>query len=175
MLQPPLTVADLLVTTLSPKAKASILDEWTWLIGAGKRTSVVTACGDVFIEDSLDGTIHFLDVSDPELIPVAETKQAFELLLAEPSFVDTYLYPDRVEMLRANGLLLSEAQVYSFRHPLSLGGEISAENIEATDVEVHFSFAGQIEAQIVDIPEGAPVTGIKINRVPNTKSWWKFW
>lgn len=175
MLQQSSTLAHLYVTTLSPKAKASLLDEWTWLIGVGKRPSLVTACGDIFIEDPLEGTIHFLDVSAAELSLVAETKQAFELLLAEPSFVERYLHPGRVEMLRAKELFLKKDQVYSFRTPLSLGGQISVDNIDVIDVEIHFSIAGQIESQIADIPIGAPITGIKINRVPNTKSWWKFW
>lgn len=175
MLQQSSTLAQLLVTTLSPKAKASLLDEWAWLIGVGKRPSLVTACGDIFIEDSREGTIHFLDVSVPELSLVAETKQAFELLLAAPSFVETYLRPDRVEMLRAKGLVLKEDQVYSFRTPLSLGGQMSVDNIDVTDVEVHFSIAGQIESQLANIPVGTPITGIKISRLPNPKSWWKFW
>jgi len=175
MLQQSSTLAHLCVTTLSLKAKASLLGEWTWLIGAGKRPSLVTACGDIFIEDSLKGTVYFLDVSSPELSLVAETKQAFELLLAEPSFVETYLHPERVEMLRAKGLFLKGDQVYSFRTPLSLGGQIGAENIDVTDVTVHFSIAGQIESQIADIPVGSPITDIKIDRMPRAKSWWKFW
>lgn len=175
MLQQSSTMTDLLVATISPKAKASILAEWSWLIGIEKRPILVTACGDVFIEDSLEGAIHFLDVSVPELSLVAETKQAFEMLLAEASFVETHLHPNRVKMLRAKGLLLKKDQVYSFCTPLSLGGQISAENIDITDVEVHFSVAGQIECQIANIPLGAPITAIKIERLPSTKSWWKFW
>lgn len=166
---------DLLVATLSPQAMESILDEWTWLIGIEKRPLLVTACGDVFIEDLLERTIHFLNTSAPDLSIVTETRQRFELLLAEPSFVETYLHPDRVEMLRGKGLFLKKDQIYSFSTPLSLGGLISADNIDITNVEVHFSVAGQIECQIADIPVGMPVTGIKINRMPSKKRWWKFW
>jgi hypothetical protein len=175
MLQQSSVLAHLFVTTLSPKAKASLLDEWTWLIGIEKRARLVTACGDIFVEDSLKGTVHFLDVSAPELSLVAETKEAFEALLVEPSFIDMYLHPERVEMLRAKGLLLKKDQVYSFCTPLSLGGQISADNIDVTDVEVHFSIAGQIESQIADVPVGAPITDVEIRRTPRTKSWWKFW
>lgn len=175
MNQPLSTVPDLLVVALSPKAKESILDEWTWLVGKEKLPLLVTACGDVFIEDLLEGTIQFLNVSAPELSLVAETKQKFEMLLAEPSFVEAYMYSERVEMLRGEGLFLKKGQLYSFSTPLSLGGQITAENIDITDVEVHFSIAGQIECQIADIPVGAPISGIKIDRMPRKNSWWKFW
>lgn len=174
MPQQSLTFAHL-VTAVSTEVEASILDEWTWLVGLKKRLKLVTACGDIFFEDELKGTIHFLDVSTPEITPVAETKQAFELLLTERAFIQTYLHPDRVEMLRARGLFLKENQVYSFCTPLSLGGQISAENIDVTDVEIHFSIAGQIESQIADIPLGTPVTGIRFADAPHAKSWWKFW
>ncbi len=175
MLQQPSIPTEHLVVRLNPRAKACILEEWTWMIGMEKRPSLVTACGDIFVEDTRNGTIHFLNVSVPEFSPVAATKQAFEKLLAEPSFVEDYLHPDRVEMLRGNRLVLKENQIYSFRKPLSLGGQITTKNIEITDVEVHFSLAGQIESQVFNIPVGNPITGIKIDRRPSTKRWWKFW
>lgn len=175
MLQQSSITTDLLVATLSPEAMESILDKWAWLIGIEKRPLLVTACGDVFIEDLLERTIQFLDTSAPVVTLVTETRQQFEMLLAEPSFVETYLHPNRVEMLRGKGLFLKKDQVYSFSTPLSLGGQISADNIAITDVDVHFAVAGQIECQIADIPVGTPVTGIKINRMPSKKMWWKFW
>jgi hypothetical protein len=175
MIQELSITTDLLVVTLSPEAKETILDEWTWLIGTEKRPLLVTACGDAFIEDMREGKIHFLNVSAPELSLVAETRQELEIQLTEPSFVDAYLHPKRVELLRGKGLVLAKDQIYSFSTPLSLGGESSADNIDIAHVEVHFSFTGQIECQIADIPMGTPMSGIKINRMPGKKSWWKFW
>jgi len=175
MLQQLTITTDLLVIALSPKAKETILDEWTWLIGMEKRPLLVTACGDVFVEDLLDGTIHFLDVSAPELSPVIETREGFELLLTEPYFVTAYLYPERVKMFRDKGLLLKKDQIYSWSIPLSLGGQISAENVDITDVDVHFFVAGQIECQIADVPVGTPISGIQIKKMPSKKSWWQFW
>lgn len=175
MLQQPSITTEHLVVTLSPESSACILDEWTWLIGMEKRPILATACGDVFVEDTLNGTIYFLNVSVPEFSQVAATKQAFEKLFVEPSFVDDHLHPDLVAMLRGENLVLKENQIYSFSKPLSLGGKITPKNIEITDVEVHFSLAGQIESQIFDIPVGSPISGIKIGRPPNTKRWWKFW
>lgn len=175
MHQLPSITPDLLVVALNPQAKASLLDEWTWLIGTEKHPILVTACGDIFIEDLLAGAIYFLDVSSPKLSLVAETREAFEASIGEQSFIQSYLHPDRVQMLRADGLLLKKDQVYSFRIPLSMGGEFGIENIEITDVEIHFSITGQIECQIADIPAGAAITSIRIDRIPTTKRRWKFW
>jgi hypothetical protein len=69
---------DILVVRLSSTAKESILDEWTWLVVNAMRPHMVTACGDVFIEDRLEGTIHFLDVSASELSRVTDTRRPID-------------------------------------------------------------------------------------------------
>ena len=165
----------LVVTCTHPEATSSLLEEWIWLIGTEKRPVLIAACGDAFVEDGRDGSVHFLDVGAAELSPVAETAEAFAGLLSDPAFASAYLRTERIAMLRQQGLILKKDQVYSFRVPLSLGGEVRSENIEISDVAVHFSIAGQIERQIADLPEGAPITGIKIERIPGMKPWWKFW
>lgn len=165
----------LIVTCSHAEASASLLEDWTWLIGDEKRPVLIAACGDVFVEDSRDGSVHFLDVSAAELSQVAETAGAFAGLLSDPAFVSVYLRTERIDMLRRQGRTLKKNQVYSFRVPLSLGGEVGLENIEISDVEVHFSIAGQIERQIAALPEGASIGGIRIDRIPGIKPWWKFW
>lgn len=171
--QSPMT--DRLLLALSPSLKESILEEWTWLVGLEKRALLATACGDVFVEDLRAGTIDFLDISTPQFSRIAETRQAFNKLIVEPSFVEAYLHPKRVDMLRSHGLVLKEGQIYSFRTPLSLGGLLSLDNIEVTDVDVHFSIAGQIECRISKVPVGTPFAGIQIDSAPDKRSWWKFW
>jgi hypothetical protein len=163
------TTANLLVASLTSALLESILDEWTWLIGMEKRPLLVTACGDVFVEDLQEGTIHFLDVSKPELSLVSANRQLFETLLDEPAFVATCFHPDRVETLRAKGSILKKDQIYGFTTPLSLGGQISLDNMGITDVEVHFSICGQIERQLADVPTGARINGIEIEKVPRKK------
>lgn len=171
----PVAIAHLVATRSPRRGRTDILDEWRWLVGTGKRVRLVTACGDVFLEDALEEKVAFLDVGAPALLPIAETRQAFDALLSDPSFIDTYLYPERVALLRSRGLALKKDQVYSLRTPLSLGGEATAENTEITDLDVHFSFAGQVERQLADLPPGAPVSGLRIQGLPSTKPWWRFW
>lgn len=174
-IQPPTTISDRVVNHCAHHSNIDILDEWAWLIGAQKRPVLITVCGDVFVEDSVDKSVHFLDVSAAELSPVADSATAFETLLADTSFVNAFLHPARVKRLRDQGLRLKEEQVYSFCTPLSLGGEVTVENIEITDVEVHFSMTGQIERQLADVAVGDVISEVKISNLPSARAWWKFW
>jgi hypothetical protein len=38
-----------------------------------------------------------------------------------------------------------------------IGGEYSVDNIEPTDMNVHFAFSGQICQQVKDLPDGTKV------------------
>ena len=62
MPQQSLTLARLLVVTLNPKAKASILDGWTCLIGVGRGPSLVTACGDTSADPVWRALVRFVIV-----------------------------------------------------------------------------------------------------------------
>jgi len=63
--------------------------------------------------------------------------------------------------LRDAGRTLGPGQVFSWRTPPALGGELVADNLEPTDVAVHFSLTGQIHRQIADLPEGTPIPEIR--------------
>jgi hypothetical protein len=155
--------------------QANMLDEWTWLIGSQKRPFLFSAFGDAFVQDMHDGAIEFLDVSAAHLSRIAETAEAMEKLLCDPAFVETYLRPHIVEDLRSRDRLLKPNQIYSLRIPRSLGGDVTLENIEIIDVEVHFSITGQIERQIADFPEGTAISGFKFEGLRKAKPWWRFW
>lgn len=164
----------LTVALPSSASKDRILSDWTWLIGAQKQPFLLTAAGDAFVQDTSDGSIHFLDVGAGQLIRIADSAQAFEHLLGDRAFVDGYLCPDLVGLLRAKGMVLQPGQIYSYRVPPALGGERTLENIETSSVGVHFSIAGQISRQIAGLPVGTPITNIEI-KLPGEKPWWKFW
>ncbi|MEJ7807977.1 MAG: T6SS immunity protein Tdi1 domain-containing protein [Telluria sp.] len=170
-----LTINDLTVSLSRRQATADIFSEWTWLIGPEKRPLRLAACGGVFVEDSRDGVVHFLDVSAVQLSYVAESPEAFERLLSQPALFDAYLCSERVARLRRHGLLLKQDQIYSLRVPLSLGGDVSVENTEIADIDVHFSIAGQIECQIANTPVGTQIGHVVINQVRRPTPWWKFW
>jgi len=154
--------------------RTGLLDEWAWLIGPEKRPLLLTAAGDAFVQDIRDETVHFLNVSAGSIFHIAQTREAFKTLLDDFSFVEEYLCLHFVEHLRGRGKVLKRNKIYSYRLPLSLGGEVSADNIDMVDAEVHFSIAGQIARQLADLPVGAPITKLDL-KMPKKKPWWKFW
>jgi hypothetical protein len=164
----------LTVTLRDPERQADILSDWTWLIGSAKRPLLLTAAGDAFVQDLGDGSVHYLNVNAGQVSRIAETTQAFEHLLHDAVFVDAYLCPHLVDDLRRRGMVLKQNEIYSYRIPLALGGKVGADNIDIANAEVHFSIAGQIARQIVDLPAGTPIRKIDVG-MPRVKPWWKFW
>jgi len=59
-------------------------------------------------------------------------------------------------------MTLQPSQVYSHKQLLVLGGADDIENVEASDVSVHISIHGQVHQQVRDLPEGTPVSEIRI-------------
>ena len=58
--------------------------------------------------------------------------------------------------------MLGPGQVYAFSTPPALGGEVTVENAEVADLEVHLSLMGQLHRQIADLPEGTPISEIRL-------------
>lgn len=167
-----LTLNDLTVN-FSHLKRQSILSDWQWLIGKNKLPILITATGDVFIQDKKNSTIYFLNVNDGNVSKVADTSEQFKERLNDDDFLMNYLPLNAVGDLRLAGNVLSKGQVYSCKLPLILGGEFAPENIECCDMEVHFSFLGQIHKQVKDLPEGAEIKSVQFKL--NDKPWWKFW
>lgn len=57
------------------------------------------------------------------------------------------------------GLVPGPEQVYGFAKPPVLGGAIDVENIEVIDFVVGVSIAGQLHAQVRDLPPGTAISG----------------
>ncbi len=155
--------------------RETLLEDWEWLIGEKKLPILLAASGDAFLQDTEDGTVHFLDVAANQVGLVAESANEFESLLSDRDFVGEYLSVQMVGDLRLKGLVLETGQIYSFIKPPTLGGPYALDNIEITDIEVHFSLNGQIGRQIKNLPPGTPIKGITIGKKPVKKSRWKFW
>ncbi|MFH5972291.1 T6SS immunity protein Tdi1 domain-containing protein, partial [Clostridium perfringens] len=61
------------------------------------------------------------------------------------------------EKLITAGKTLKENEVYSYKKLPVIGGAYSIDNIDPTDMSVHFAFSGQICEQIKDLPDGTKV------------------
>lgn len=127
--------------------REQLLSDWVWLVGPHLLPILLTAAGDAFLQDTNDGTIHFLDVVEGTLSLVAESPTEFQTLLTDRDFVGNHFVVELIGDLIQEGRRLKPGQIYSFIHPPILGGECTLENIEPADIEVHFSLSGQIHRQ----------------------------
>lgn len=137
--------------------RATLLSAWQWLIGTSKLPVLIAASGDAFVQDTSDGSVHVLDVGSGAMHQVASSFEEFQALLQDNDFVVDYFAVEMIGDLRASGCILKAGEIYSFKQPPVLGGDYVLSNIEPTDIEVHFSIAGQIHEQVAALPDGTPV------------------
>ena len=155
--------------------RATLLEDWEWLIGKTKPPILISAFGDAFLQDAGDGTVHLLDVGANQIGFIAESVDEFKELLSDRNFVGKYFNVQVIGDLRLKGLVLKPRQIYSFITPAVLGGQYALDNIEIADIAVHFSIAGQIGRQVKDVPPGTPIKSIAIEESPKLKRGWRFW
>ena len=141
---------------------AALLDDWRWLVGDTAEVVLISAVGDAFLHEPMDGTIRFLATGSGELETVAETAQGFSDMLGDVAFVTDRFAPGLVIELRKLGQSLAPGQVYGYKTPPALGGTYDADNVEPTDISVHFSMLGQILRQARDLPPGTPISRVAI-------------
>jgi len=151
-----ITMNDLTVN-FSHLDRDTLLEDWQWLIGPSKLPTLLTAAGDAFIQDADDGTVHFLDVGRGEIHAVAGSDEELRSLLASKDFVVNYLAVQMVGAMMKAGRRLEPSQIYSFKVPPVLGGQYDLNNVEATEIAVHFSLAGQLHEKVRNLPPGTPI------------------
>ena len=151
-----------LTVELTPASQASLLEDWTWLVDAGKVAIAVTPCGDAFLEDRSTHVVSFLDTQAARLDPIAASRSELRDLLAKTEFIADKFCPDAVEEMRSKGERLRAGQVYGLKLPLVLGGRFRADNLEATDAQLHFHLLGQVQRQVRDLPPGTPIKGLNL-------------
>lgn len=142
--------------------REALLSDWRWLIGPTKQPILLAAIGDAYLQDAEDGTIHLLDVGGGALEQIADSVEEFQALLGDREFVTDSFVPSTIVQLRNAGKTLEPGQIYSYVHPPILGGAYSIENLTPTDIAVHYSVLGQVHEQVKDLPEGTPISDIRI-------------
>jgi len=141
-----------------------LVQDWTWLIGQDKRPIMVSSIGDLFLADASD-KVYWLNTGDGTLTDVADGIEQFKERLQNPEIVNEWFLVDLIATLKAEGRKLEPRQVYSYKKLIVLGGDYSSDNFEPMDIEVHFSFAGQIHQQVKDLPPGTKINSVKF--IPN--------
>jgi len=137
-----------------------ICSSWQWCLTDQKSVALVSSVGDIFLVGK-DDTINWLDTSVGQISKIANNIEHFEQLLNDEENIDNWFLATLVEQLINNGKTLKENEVYSFKVLPALGGEYSVDNLEITDISVHFSTTGQIHEQIKDLPDGMRINNFK--------------
>ena len=149
--------------TLSPDGIDfnDLLSEWRWLVPETMAPVVVSALGDLFLRDN-DNSIHWLDTSAGKLTRVAHSPEQFKQMMVQPEILNEWFIPHLIGDLIQAGRRLDQGQCYSCDLPPGLGGEFTVGNIKPTDVRIHFSTFGQVFRQTRDLPDGTPITNIRL-------------
>ena len=156
----PITMNDL---TINPKGigMETLLSEWTWAMPEPLHPVLLTAMGDAFAQGE-SGAVYFVDMVEGNVRVVADDGESFQSLLRNNQFVTDHMFPSRIVQFRKAGMTLQPGQVYGHKQPLVLGGNDDIENVEATDASVHISIHGQVHRQVKELPNGTPISEIKI-------------
>lgn len=142
-------------------SQEDLLSEWRWLLGDAYRIVLISSLGDLFLADAA-GHIHWLDAGAGRLTEIAGSLGEFQQLRQQPANAAEWFIPQLVGDILQRGVRLAPGQCFGYKHPPSLGGQMEPANFEATDLSVHFSILGQISRQVKDLPDGSPISSIKI-------------
>jgi len=136
-----------------------IVSSWQWLLRDLKEVVLITSLGDLFFV-GLDGAIYWLQTDLGAFCKVADDTKKFHQYLEEDEKIDNWLLPALVDKLVNEGKVIKENEVYSYKKPPIFGGKYTLENIEPTDISLHFTFTGQICEQVKDLPDGTKVKNV---------------
>lgn len=140
----------------------TLFEDWKWLIGKNKNPVLITKSGDAFLQDNDTGEVYFLDTVEGVLSQVASTGDEFMALLSDVNFVMEHFAVNLIAPLLQEDENIQAGMLYGWKKSCVLGGEFSADNLEPTDIEVHFSVQGQIWNQVKDLPEGSTIDNVNI-------------
>ncbi|MCE4360023.1 T6SS immunity protein Tdi1 domain-containing protein [Xanthomonas hortorum] len=137
------------------------MTEWHWLVPEALSLRMVSALGDAFLEDA-SGAIYWLDTGGAELIRIADSREKFDNSRQQPELANQWFAPQLVGDLLSAGHALGTGQCFSYKVPLTLGGEFQPDNFAPCDLTVHFDGLGKIQSQVKDLPVGAPISSVTL-------------
>ena len=134
-----------------------LLAGWRWLVGERARAFAWSTAGDVFFSDP-DGCVHQLDTGGGEVERIADSLDAFDLLMTDPAIANEWLLLPVVRAyVEAHGAL-QPGTCLGFRVlPVFKEGSYGAENRFSLQIKEHCDVTGEIHHQIRNLPDGAKV------------------
>jgi hypothetical protein len=155
-----ISLADYLID-LNGKNWKALLHDWLYLLPSEFTIWMINKLGDVIVVFK-DGSVHFLDLGAGQLSRIGNDGKDFASRLSHGDNSSIWLATTLIDGCRAAGMTLTENQCYSYRIPPFLGGAFAVENIEPSDIAVHYGLLGQLWSNTRSLPSGAKIEGVTI-------------
>lgn len=142
---------------------SSLLSDWADLLPESDFTVwLVNRFGDVVLVLN-DGTVHLLDVGAGTIERLAANRDEFASLMDVSDNADLWLLISLTDSCVAKGLRLGSDKCYGWKIPPSLGGKYDVDNVEPTDIAVHYKLLADIWRQTKDLPDGTRVKMVVVD------------
>lgn len=142
-----------------------LLAEWRWLCPSRMTLVARSAFGDLFLADDA-GQVLRLDVSVGKLETIASSETEFQALLEDPEKRETWFGETDERSLAEKGLVPSDNQCIGFYPPLVFAEKPHEPYL--VDIYEHVSFLGDLNNQIVNVPDGEKIKLMVGDRPPAT-------
>lgn len=148
---------------LDEETADGLIEDWRWLVGSGEaQVFHVTVFGDLFLQKG-DGHIYRLDTGRAIFEEVAEDMDGW--LRQVSAHGPEWFHLPVLIGLRSLGMTLGDDQVYSWRHPMFLGGAEDVNNVDLASATVRVSHLGRLAESVKDLPPGTQISGISFEPV----------
>jgi Domain of unknown function (DUF1851) len=146
-----------LVASVSLADVEEALRDWRSLYPDLGRPILMSAVGDVFLEDA-KGQVSRLDTGGDSLSFIAESREVFEAEAPRAANLEEWFLEPVVMDLRNKGMLLKENQCYGFTIlPIFKEGSYRAENRFVLNAMEHLRFTADMILQTRSLKDGESV------------------
>ena len=141
---------------------SDLLSGWREILPESSTLWMVNRFGDLFTVHE-DGSVHLLDVGAGQLTRLADNRDDFCSLIDVAENANNWLMIPLVDACVASGLTLGPSECYGYKVPPILGGEYQTNNVEPTDLSVHYSLLADIYRQTKDLPDGTSIRAVTVD------------
>ena len=138
---------------------AQLLCDWAPPLPLSFTLWLVNRFGDAFVVTE-DGAVSMLDVGAGSFERLADNRDHFSELLDVDNNANVWLMIPLIDECVAAGMTLAAHQCYGFKIPPVLGGKYQIDNVEPTDLAVHYGLLADIYRQTKALPDGTPIDAV---------------
>jgi hypothetical protein len=150
-------VDPVLLASVSLADVEEALRDWQCLHADLGRPILMSAVGDVFVEDA-KGQVSRLDTGVGSISLVAESRAVFDVAASNSSNLDEWFLRHVVTELRSKGMLLDQNQCYGFTIlPMFREGSYGATNRFVLNATEHLRFTADIIRQTRSLRDGETI------------------